>query len=116
VEDSPEELGDHRPLQGRKPMHAVTRTYSGPGASELFDRILKASDEVEGLLRGVTGFVSYTLFRSGDGGVTVTVCQDKAGTDESLQVARDWVATNASDVGVSAPTVSEGPVGMHLSE
>ena len=96
-------------------MHAVTRSYSGQGASELFDRISAASDEVEGLLRGVKGFASYTLFRTEDGGVTVTVCQDKAGTDESLQVARDWVAANASDVGVGSPTVAEGPVEMHLS-
>jgi hypothetical protein len=96
-------------------MHAVTRTYSGQGASDLFDRIEKSSDEVEGLLRGVKGFVSYTLFRTGDGGVTVTVCNDKAGTDESIQVARDWVAENASDLGVSAPTVAEGAVALHFS-
>ena len=97
-------------------MHAVTRTYSGQGASELVDRVLASSDEVEGLLRGVEGFVSYTLFRTEDGGVTVTVCQDKAGTDESLRVARDWIAANASDTGVGAPTVTEGPVGMHLNQ
>ena len=96
-------------------MHAVTRSYSGQGASELFDRISAASDEVEGLLRAVEGFASYTLFRTEDGGVTVTVCQDKTGTDESLQVARNWVAANASDVGVGAPTVAEGPVEMHLA-
>ena len=96
-------------------MHAVTRTYSGSGAKELFDRIEAKSSEVEGLLRGVAGFVSYTLFRTSDGGVTVTVCKDKAGTEESNQVARDWVKANASDVGVGAPTVSEGEVGMHLT-
>ena len=96
-------------------MHAVVRSYSGKGASDLMDRIEKSSDEVEKLLRGVKGFVSYTLFRTNDGGVTVTVCQDKAGTDESLQVARDWVAENASDTGVGAPTVTEGDVVMQLS-
>ena len=96
-------------------MHAVVRSYSGSGASDLVDRILKASDEVEGLLRGVTGFVSYELIRTDDGGVTITICKDKAGTDESLQVAREWVAANASDTGVGAPTVTEGDVEMHLT-
>jgi hypothetical protein len=81
-------------------MHAISRSYSGPGASELVDRNLAASDEVEGLLRGVEGLVSYTLFRTEDGGVTVTVCEDKAGTDESLRVAREWIAANTSDTGV----------------
>jgi hypothetical protein len=59
--------------------HARSRPhlpYSGQGASELVDPVLAASAEVEGLLRGVEGFVSYTLFRTEDGGVTVTVCQD----------------------------------------
>ena len=96
-------------------MHAVVRSYAGAGASDLMDRIEKSSDEVEKLLRGVTGFVSYTLFRTSDGGATVTVCKDKTGTDESVQVARDWVAENASDTGVGAPTVTEGDVVMQLS-
>jgi hypothetical protein len=59
--------------------------------------------------------VGYTLIQSGDGGTTVTVCQDKAGTDESIQVARDWVTANAADLGTPAPTVTEGTVGMLLS-
>ncbi len=48
-------------------------------------------------------------------GATVTVCQDKAGADESIQVARDWVAANAADLGAPAPTITEGSVGMHLA-
>jgi hypothetical protein len=93
-------------------MHAVIRSYSGAGAIELMDRIVAAGDEVQRLIGGVQGFVSYTLVRTDDGGVTVTVCQDKAGTDESVNVARDWVAANASDVGAPAPSVSEGDVDL----
>ena len=33
-----------------------------------------------------------------------------AGTDQSVQVARDWVAKNAGNTGVGAPSVSAGPV------
>ena len=91
-------------------MYAVVRTYSGKGAKELFDVLEKRKTEVEGVIRPIKGFVSYTLARSGDGGFSVTVCQDKAGADESIQVARAWVATNAGNTGVGAPTVSEGPV------
>ena len=91
-------------------MYAVVRTYSGKGAKELFDVLEKRKTEVEGVIRPVKGFVSYTLARSGDGGFSVTVCQDKAGADESVQVAREWVAKNAGNTGVGAPKVSEGPV------
>jgi hypothetical protein len=91
-------------------MYAVIRTYSGKGAKELLDVVEKHKTEVESVMRAVKGFVSYTLARSGDGGFSVTVCQDKAGAEESVKVAREWVAKNAGGTGVGAPTVSEGPV------
>ena len=94
-------------------MHAVVRTYAGPGAKELMDLIIEKQDEIEALIRGVSGFTSYQLVRTGDGGATVTVCEDKVGTDESLQVAREWVAANGAHLGAAAPTVSEGDVGIH---
>jgi restriction endonuclease Mrr len=95
-------------------MHAVIRTYSGKGAKELFDVLERHKADVETVMRPVKGFVSYTAARTGDGGVTVTVCQDKAGTDESIAKARDWVAKNAASVGAAAPTVSEGSVVIHV--
>ena len=96
-------------------MHAVVRSYSGQGAKALFDLLEERKGEVEDLIRSVAGFHAYTLLRTDDGGVTVTVCQDKAGTDQSLQLARDWIAQNASDLGTSSPSVSEGSVVLHLS-
>ena len=44
----------------------------------------------------------------------MTVCDDKAGTDESVRVAREWVGSNAGATGAAAPQVSEGPVILHL--
>jgi len=96
-------------------VHAVIRTYSGQGAKELFDILEQRRGEVQNAIRAVSGFQSYILIRTDDGGVTVTVCQDKAGTDESMRVARDWIQKNAEDLGVSPPSVSEGSVVLHLS-
>jgi restriction endonuclease Mrr len=95
-------------------MHAVIRTYSGKGAKELFDVLERHKADVESVMRPIKGFVSYTAARTGDGGVTVTVCQDKAGTDESIAKARGWVAQNAASLGAAAPTVSEGSVVIHV--
>jgi predicted ATP-dependent Lon-type protease len=94
-------------------MHAVVRTYSGKGAKELIDLIEKNKPEVERLIRGVKGFVSYSLVRTADGGFSVSVYQDKAGTDESIRVAWDWIAKNASATGVTA-SVAEGTVLLQL--
>ncbi len=95
-------------------MHAVVRTYTGQGAKELFDLLEQRKAEVESLIRSASGFHAYSLIRTDDGGVTVTVCQDKSGTDESLQLARDWIQQNASDLGTSPPIVSEGSVILQL--
>ena len=80
----------------------------------MLDLLEKNKVDVEKTLRTVKGLVSYTLVRSTDGGFSVTVCNDKAGTDESLEKAKDWIAKNAADTGVAAPKVSEGSVVLHL--
>src|ERR1043166_10238302 len=78
-------------------MQVVIRTYSGKGAKELFDWLGKRAADLQPLMRSVKGFVNYTLARSGSGGFSVTVCQDKAGIDESIQKAKDWIAKNAEN-------------------
>ena len=65
----------------------LVRTYSGKGAKGLIDVIEKNKTEVEGLLKAINGFVSYYLVRTTRGGFSVSVYEDKAGTDESIRVA-----------------------------
>ena len=91
-------------------MYAIVRNYSGAGAKQLFDLLEQRKADVEAIIRKVPGMMSYTLIRSGDGGVSVTVCQDKTGVDESLKVARDLIKNNASTTGVGPPAVMEGSV------
>lgn len=88
-------------------MYAVVRSYSGRGTSELFDQLEQKNDEVRDLIGGVPGFVSYTAFRSNEGGLTVTVCQDKAGTDESSRRAAEWVKENIGAT-TDPPVITEG--------
>lgn len=96
-------------------MHTVIRSYSGSGATSLFDVLEERKSEVEELIRAVNGFVSYSLLRTPDGGISVTTCQDKAGTDESIQLARNWIQEKASHLDVHPPAVSEGANILHLS-
>lgn len=96
-------------------MYAVVRNYAGPGAPQLFDELERRKADVEKLIRGVPGFVSYTLFRSSAGGVSVTVCQDKAGTDESIRIAAAWIRENVPNVAANPPTISEGQTILQLN-
>ena len=95
-------------------MYAVVRTYSGQGASELFDLLGQREDEVTDLISGVPGFVNYVAIRSGDGGLTVTVCDDKAGTDESSRRAAEWVKENVSAT-ANPPAITEGDTVLQFS-
>ena len=96
-------------------MRAVVRTYSGKGAKGLFGVIEKNKAEVETLIRSVKGFVSYSLVRTARGGFSVSVYEDKAGTDESIRVARDWISKNASKTRAATPTISQGTVILQLN-
>ena len=88
-------------------MHVIIRSYSGQGASDLFDALAQNEDDVKNLIGSVPGFISYSAFRHNGGGHTVTACQDKAGTDESTRRAAGWVQENVS-AHVDPPVVSEG--------
>lgn len=94
-------------------MYVVVRSYSGQGASELFDLLAQREEDVKAIISGVSGFTSYAAFRSGDGGATVTICEDKAGTDESTRRAADWVKENVSTT-VNPPAITEGSTILHF--
>jgi len=94
-------------------MYSTTRTYSGKGSKEFFDILESRKSEIRDLMKAVKGFVSYTLFRSADGGCSITVCQDKMGVDESSKLAKEWTAKNGGNHGMSAPIVAEGSVILH---
>jgi restriction endonuclease Mrr len=74
----------------------------------------KHTADVEKLLRSVKGLVGYTLVRSSDGGFSVTVCEDEAGIDESIQKAKRWIANNADSAEVVEAQITEGTVILHL--
>lgn len=94
-------------------MYVVVRSYSGEGASTLFDALEQREGDVKELISGVPGFVSYAAFRTGAGGTTVTVCENKDGTDESSTRAAAWVAENV-DATVTPPEISEGSTALQF--
>jgi hypothetical protein len=97
-------------------MHAIVRTYTGPKAKDLHALLIERKDDVAGVLRGVSGLVSYDIIETPDGCITVTVCQDKGGAQDSLARAKDWLTKNAAHLGISGPSSAvDGPIGLHIS-
>ena len=94
-------------------MYATVRRYQNAGA--LGDAMAAKSGEVQELITGVPGFVSYASSRDGDTVTSITICNDKAGCDESTRRAREWVKENVK-AGISAPEVSGGPVFLNFGK
>ena len=96
-------------------MYGVMRSYSGEGAKKLAALLEERKAEVEKVIRGVPGLITWGLMKTPDGCTTFTLCQDKAGADQSVTVARDWIKQNASGINAAAPTITEGPVSMRIT-
>jgi hypothetical protein len=89
-------------------MYAVIRTYANsPGLAE---ELAARKSEVEELLTPVAGFQSWFLVPTDDGCMTVTVCDDKAGCDETTQRAANWLREHASEIKSTPPQVTSGEV------
>ena len=95
-------------------MYAVVRTYKGPGAKQFFELLEKRREDLEAAHQHVPGLMSYTLVRSEEGGVAITICREKAGAHESLRIAKEWQEKNAPGVCTNPPELSEGAVIIHI--
>jgi hypothetical protein len=94
-------------------MHAVIRSYSGQGATELFEELAQREEDARQVVATIPGFVSYVAIRSDSGGSVVTVFEDREGTDESTRRAAEWVKVNIG-VDVDPPTITQGEAILHF--
>ena len=66
------------------------------------------------LIRKAKGFIRYYWLDTGAGeGASFGVFKDKAGADESVRLAADFVQKHLSKLVTSKPEVIEGPVVAH---
>ena len=89
-------------------MFAAIRTYGVTDIDELSELV---KDGFVPIVESVPGFVAYYAIDAGDGIATsITICEDKAGVDESTSRAAAWVEENALDFIESGPAVVTGAV------
>jgi heme-degrading monooxygenase HmoA len=87
-------------------MHVVIRHYKG--SDKLIDELVDRRQDVEDLIKGVEGFVAYYLVKSADGGASVSVFQNEAGTAESITRAAAYIKENLDGVAAGPPEVIQG--------
>jgi hypothetical protein len=94
-------------------MFAVIRHYHfDKNDSADIDRIIQ--DEFVPIIRKGEGFIRYYWLDTGDGeGASFGVFADKAGADESVRLAAEFVRTRMSQLLREKPEVIEGPLKAH---
>ena len=97
----------------KKPMFASTLKFNE--APTFIDELVKRQDEIMTVLRPVRGFHSYYVIKTSDGVTAVTVCDDRAGVDESNRLVAGWLKDKLPTFATKAPEVSTGEVRVHLT-
>ncbi len=94
-------------------MFAVVRHYHfKPQDGPTIDRMVK--DDFVPLIKKAKGFIRYYWLDTGKGeGASVSVFKDKAGADESIHLAADYVRDHLSKVITQKPEIIEGAVKAH---
>ena len=66
------------------------------------------------MVKKAKGFVRYYWLDTGEGeGASLGVFEDKAGADESVQIAADYVSEHLSKLLTWKPEIIEGPIKAH---
>jgi hypothetical protein len=90
-------------------MYAAVRRYEGIKDDSEAGRLV--GESFVPLLEGVEGFVAYYWIDAGDGTMaSLSVFDDKAGADESVKLAHQWIEDNAPGLFPNPPRVTEGLV------
>ena len=94
-------------------MFAVIRHYHfNPKDGAEIDR--RISEEFIPIVKSAKGFVRYYWLDTGDGeGASLGVFTDKAGADESVHLAADYVKEHLSKLQTQKPEIIEGPIKAH---
>ena len=95
-------------------MYATLRQYTGVTPA-VFDTLMSRKADIETLIRKVPGFVQYDLVRTADGMTTMTVCNDKAGTEASNKQVAEWIGQNLPTLQASPPVITAGEDMLHFA-
>ena len=90
-------------------MWAAVRRYEG--ITDPAEAGRRVGESFIPLLEHVPGFIAYYWIDAGDGVMaSLSVYENQAGADKSIELAREWVHENAAELIPNPPEVTEGHV------
>jgi len=94
-------------------MFTVIRTYTGN--PDMADQLRKRSMDVETLISGVPGFVSYQLLKAPEGTVSITLCESRQSCEETSRRAAEWLSKMVPGLKIKAPQMVMGEVAIQFA-
>ena len=96
----------------KTPMFASICRYNE--VPTLVEELVKRQDEIKSVLTPIRGFHAYYLLKSSNGALSMTVCEDRAGVEESNRVASTWLKDKLPTLANRTPEVTIGELQMHF--
>jgi len=87
-------------------LHTIIRVY--PGIAGQSGRFAVHRAELEQLMGAAPGLVSFQLIETAEGVAAVTVCEDRAASDEASRRWVRWTDDRLPDLAAREPLVVEG--------
>jgi hypothetical protein len=94
-------------------MFASIRKYNS--APTLADEFGKKQDEIKNVLAPIAGFHAYYLIKTGDGAVSMTVCENRSGAEESNRVEATWLKDKLPTFATRPPEIWTGELRIEMS-
>jgi hypothetical protein len=94
-------------------MHVVIRQYQlDPGS---VDEVMRHVNEgFIPIIKDAQGFLAYYALDAGSGEIaTISVFEDRAGAEESINMAADYIRQNLASLLPNPPEIIAGDVGAH---
>jgi hypothetical protein len=95
------------------PMFASIRKYNS--APTLADEFGKKHEEILTVLKPIAGFHAYYVIKTADGAISMTVCENRSGADDSNRVEATWLKDKLPTFASRAPEIWTGELKVELS-
>ena len=96
------------------PMFASIRKYNS--APTLAEELAKRHEEIKAAFKPVPGFHAYYLVKTGEGAVSMTVCENRSGAEESNRVEATWLKDKLPTFATRPPEITSGEVRIQLEQ
>jgi hypothetical protein len=81
----------------------------------LTDELVKKQDDLKAAIQPVPGFYSYNVLKTNDGAISMTVCENRAGVEESNRVEATWLKDKLPTFTTRPPEIWTGELRIHLN-